>query len=292
MTAIKERKAKQTVTANSDENVLAQYLHELSRVPLLTKAAEEAAARAAAGGDKAARDRLVNGNLRFVINIAKQYQGKGLPLEDLISEGNIGLMQAVDHFDVDKGYRFISYAVWWIRQNILKAINEKSRMIRLPQNRAHELVQIEKARRVIQEQMSFHEEIEEIAKFLEMDAGLVEELLSISREMVSLEKTIYVDYNQSVLGDFIEDKRSIEPDQKALQNIMAHDIESILETLDGRERDVIRYRFGLGNKMPMSLEEIGDHFNLTKERIRQIEHNAILRLQRSFRIKKLSPYVA
>jgi RNA polymerase primary sigma factor len=292
MTATKERKAKKTVEINSDENVLSMYLQEISRVPLLSREAEDEAARAAARGDMAARSRLVSGNLRFVVNVAKKYQGKGLSLADLIGEGNIGLMMAVDHYDVDKGYHFISYAVWWIRQTILKALNEKARMIRLPQNRANELLQIEKARRVVQEQQNDKQEIQEIADLLEMEAELVEDLLNISRDIVSLELPVYADQSSSVLGDFIEDEQYAAPEQKAMYSVLRDEIEDILNTLEKKEADIIRLRYGLGNSPALSLKEIGDQFNLTKERIRQIEQKAMRRLQHPNRMKKLAAYIA
>jgi RNA polymerase primary sigma factor len=292
MTAIKERKAKKTVANSSDESVLAMYLREISRIPLLSREAEDEVARKAAQGDKAARDKLVNGNLRFVVTVAKKYQGKGLPLEDLISEGNAGLMLAVDHFDVDKGYHFISYAVWWIRQTIFKALNEKTRMIRLPQNRANELIHIERARRVVQEQQSDKTEIQEIADALEIGQEVVKDLLNISRDMVSLESPVYVNRDSSVLGDFIEDERHAGPDQRAIQKVLAEDIETVLGTLKQKEADIIRLRYGLGSHPAMSLKEIGDRYNLTKERIRQIEQKAMLRLRHPSRIGKLASYVA
>ena len=292
MYATKERKAKKTVKNSSDDNILAMYLREISRIPLLSKEEEDLIVLAAAKGNKAARERLVNSNLRFVVNVAKKYQNRGFPLMDLIGEGNIGLIQALDHFDGSRGYRFISYAVWWIRQSILKAINEKARMIRLPQNRANELFQIEKARQVVREQPSERSEIQEIAEFLEMDEGLVGELLNISKEMVSLEIPVYVDKDSSILGDFVEDKLHATPDQNVLQGVMRDDIESVLGTLNKKEADVIRFRYGLGSRPAMSLKELGDRFNLTKERIRQIEKKALLRLQHPSRVHRLASYVA
>jgi RNA polymerase primary sigma factor len=207
MTAIKESKTKKTVKTSSDENVLTMYLREVGRIPLLSREEEDQAARAAAAGDMTARSKLVNGNLRFVITVAKKYQDMGLPLEDLIGEGNAGLIMAVDHYDVDKGYHFISYAVWWIRQTILKALNDKARMIRLPQNRANELLRIERARRILQEQQSDKREIEEIAGLLEMETELVEDLLNISRDMVSLDLPVFDDQKSSILGDFLPDEQ-------------------------------------------------------------------------------------
>jgi RNA polymerase primary sigma factor len=278
--------------AHSDENILSMYLKEINRIPLLTREEEDAVARAAAQGDKAAQNRLVNANLRFVVNVAKKYQGQGLPLSDLISEGNIGLLNAMKRYDVDKGYHFISYAVWWIRQSILKAICEKSRMIRLPLNRANELVQIEKARKLVQDSSGGESEVKEVARLLEMDPGHVSDLINISRELVSLENPLYAEKDSSVLGDFIEDENYQSPDAYAEDAALHDDIEMVLGTLNRKEADIIRYRYGLGDAAPMSLKEIGDRFNLTKERIRQIEKKALKRLQHPYRKSVLETYVA
>jgi RNA polymerase primary sigma factor len=285
MTATKSRQ-----TGTCEENTLALYLREINRIPLLTREEEETTAREAAKGSKRAQDKLVNANLRFVVNVAKKYQGQGLPLEDLISEGNIGLLNAVKRFDVEKGYHFISYAVWWIRQAILKAICEKSRMIRLPLNRVNELVQIEKARRFVQG--NGESEIQEVARLLDMDPSKVAELVNISRDMVSLENPLYEEKDSSSLGDFIEADQYQAPDALALESALQDDIEMVLDTLDKKEAEVIRFRYGLGNKAPLSLKEIGDRFDLTKERIRQIEKKALKRLRHPARLKVLENYVA
>jgi RNA polymerase primary sigma factor len=293
MTATKGKKAKTMGTLCSDENVLSMYLSEINRIPLLTREEEDETARAASRGDMKARNRLVNANLRFVVNVAKKYQGQGLPLSDLISEGNIGLLNAVERYDVDKGYHFISYAVWWIRQAVLKAICEKSRMIRLPMNRANELVQIEKARKLTQEGYSADGEIQEIAQLCRMDSDHVADLLNISRDLVSLDNPVYTaGKDSSILGDFIEDDHYRSPDQYAVEGALQDDIETVLDTLNEKEADIIRYRYGLGNRAPMSLKEIGDRFNLTKERIRQIEKKALKRLQHPSRQRILESYVA
>jgi RNA polymerase primary sigma factor len=293
MTATKVKKTKTAKSFCSDENVLSMYLSEINRIPLLTRAEEDTTARAAAKGDGEARKKLVNANLRFVVNVAKKYQGQGLPLSDLISEGNVGLLNAVERFDVDKGYHFISYAVWWIRQAVLKAICEKSRMIRLPLNRANELVQIEKARKLTQECHSVEGESREIARLCRMDSAHVADLINISRDFVSLDNPVYsADKDSSILGDFIEDENYRAPDQDAVDGALHDDIETVLETLNQKEADIIRYRYGLGNKEPMSLKEIGDRFNLTKERIRQIEKKALKRLQHPSRQRILESYVA
>ncbi|MDR0376633.1 MAG: RNA polymerase sigma factor RpoD/SigA [Spirochaetaceae bacterium] len=277
---------------HTDENILSIYLKEINKIPLLTREEEDAIAREAAKGNKAAQDRLINANLRFVVNVAKKYQGQGIPFSDLISEGNIGLMNAITRYDVDKGYHFISYAVWWIRQAILKAICEKSRMIRLPLNRANELVQIEKARKLVQDGHSAEAEVNEIAKLLGMGPEHVADILNISRDLVSLDSPVYADKDSSILGDFIEDQDYKAPDEYAMDSAMYSDIEAVLETLNQKEAEIIRFRYGLGTRAPLSLREIGDRFNLTKERIRQIEKKALKRLQHPARKRLLESYVA
>ncbi|MGD8114125.1 MAG: sigma-70 family RNA polymerase sigma factor, partial [Sphaerochaetaceae bacterium] len=186
-----------------DENILSMYLKEINRIPLLTREEENELAKKAAQGDQAARNKMVESNLRFVVNVAKKYQNQGLPLIDLINEGNIGLMNAIEKYDVERGYHFISYAVWWIRQAILKAICEKSRTVRLPLNRANELLQIQKMQRELLHENGEDPTAEEISKELGMNAQLVDDLLSISREMVSLDAPVFGDPAKSSVGDFV-----------------------------------------------------------------------------------------
>jgi RNA polymerase primary sigma factor len=268
------------------------YLKEINRISLLTREEEDHFARRAAKGEKAAKDKLVSANLRFVVNVAKKYQNQGLPLSDLISEGNIGLMNAIERFDVDKGYHFISYAVWWIRQAILKAICEKSRMIRLPLNRANELVQIEKARKQLQSDRGEEPEIEAIASAVNMNADHVADLINISRDLVSLETPVYAEKDSSQLGDFIEDSGYSLPEEEAVEISLREDINSVLNTLTEKEAEIIQHRFGLNGRSPLSLKEIGDRYNLTKERIRQIEKKALKRLQHPSRSQYLEAYIA
>jgi RNA polymerase primary sigma factor len=268
------------------------YLKEINKVPLLTREEEQNFARRAADGDAAAKNKLIQANLRFVVNVAKKYQNQGLPLADLISEGNIGLMNAIDRFDVSKGYHFISYAVWWIRQAILKAICEKSRMIRLPLNRANELVQIEKMRKELQSGSKGDPEIHEIAKALDMREEHVADLLNISRDMVSLDTPIYDEKDSSILSDFVEDKDQKAPEESVIDRSLREDINTVLNTLSSKEADIIQYRFGLNGKRPMSLKEIGNRYKLTKERIRQIEKKALKRLQHPSRSHTLRSYMA
>jgi RNA polymerase primary sigma factor len=277
---------------NNDENIISLYLKEINNIPLLTREQEQTYARAAAQGDKSAKEKMVQANLRFVVNVAKKYQNQGLPLADLISEGNIGLLNAIERFDVEKGYHFISYAVWWIRQAILKAICEKSRMIRLPLNRANELVQIEKARKEFQWDSNSEPEVDVIARQLNMDSDHVAELINISRDLVSLDTPVYDEKDSSLLSDFIEDKGYKSPDEAAIHNSLQEDINILLQTLSEKEADILEYRFGLNGKRPMSLKEIGTRYKLTKERIRQIEKKALKRLQHPSRSMYLSSYLA
>jgi RNA polymerase primary sigma factor len=279
-------------SVSSDENVLSLYLKEINKIPLLTREEEDRYARLAAQGDKDAREKLLKANLRFVVNVAKKYQNQGLPLSDLISEGNIGLINAIERYDVNKGYHFISYAVWWIRQAILKAICEKSRMIRLPLNRANELVQIEKARKLVQTGKTEDSEIREIARMLNMEEDHVAELVNISRDLVSLEAPVYSEKDSSSLGDFVEDAGYKHPEEVVIHDSLKEDINKILATLSEKEAEIIQYRFGLNGRNPLSLKEIGERYHLTKERIRQIEKKALKRMQHPSRSEILEPYLA
>ena len=276
-----------------DENILAMYLKEINKVPMISHEEEIELAQKAQAGDKSAKDKLVNANLRFVVNVAKKYRNHGLDLTDLISEGNLGLLTAVEKFDVTKGYHFISYAVWWIRQSILKAICEKSRAIRLPLNRANELVQIEHARKVVGTKKTEQQEYEEIGAMLNMDASHVRDMINISREMISLDaETNDSDNGRSKVGDFFEDNAFDRPEERAIEKSMHDEIDNVIDTLRPNEARVIRMRSGLNGAMPRSLKEVGVECSLTKERIRQIEKHAIVRLQHPTRARRLEAYVA
>ena len=277
----------------NDEAILSIYLREIHKIPLMSREEENALALKAKTGDKAAKDKIVSANLRFVVNVARKYQGGGLDFVDLISEGNIGLLTAIEKFDSSKGYHFISYAVWWIRQCILKAICEKSRAIRLPLNRANELVQIEHARKLLGAGKSEEQEIVEVAEMLDMDASHVREMLNINREMVSLDAQVRgSDSEGTTVGDLMEDSRYVSPYEEMFNKEMRRDINETLNTLRPEEAHVLRMRFGLEGGKPMSLKEVGDTCNLTKERIRQIEKRAIVRMQHPRRMGKLEAYVA
>lgn len=277
----------------NEKSIINMYLKEINKIPLLTREEELDLAIKAKNGDSAAKNKIVNSNLRFVIQVAKKFQNRGLELEDLISEGNIGLLMAIDKFEPSRGYHFISYAVWWIRQSILKAVSEKSRAIRLPLNKANELVRIEHARKAVAGKKSEQQEFEEIAQMLNMDAGKVREMINISRDMLSLDAELSTsDDGHSSIGDYQEDTINKRPEEIAIDNSLNDEINTVLETLQPNEAKVLRMRYGLNGLKPMSLQEIGDNCNLTKERIRQIEKHAIYRLQQPSRVKRLAVYVA
>ena len=277
---------------NTEASTLTTYLKEINKIPLLTAEEELKYAKLAAKGDKHAKDMLVNANLRFVVNVAKKYQNQGLPLMDLISEGNIGLMNAAERFDALKGYKFISYAVWWIKQAILKAICEKSRMIRLPLNRANELVQIEKAKKDMEFAGSESTELDEIAGLLKMDNKMVQTIVNAAREPISIDAPVFDDPDSCNVNDFLQDEMHQMPEDYALDMSLRGGINKLLKNLNKREAEIIRYRFGLDGYEQLSLKEIGLIFNLTKERIRQIEKKALQALKKPAETQKLSTYVA
>jgi RNA polymerase primary sigma factor len=281
-------------TCFSDENALYQYIQEISRIPLLSREEEEKTARLVAQGNKAARELLANSNLRFVIMIAKKYQGKGLALEDLISEGNIGLLNAIDHFDVEKGYRFITYAVWWIRQAVIKAIYEKGRMIRLPCNKSSEVTRMEKTREAIQNEPSqeLDAEIQKVAKLLNISKEKASDLIQISQDVLSLDEPVTRYENPSTIKEYIEDECSESPVQYAINSILKDEVEEILNGLEERAAAVLRCRYGLGDSAPLTLKEIGRRYNLSRERIRQIEKRAMVQLQNATQSRKLGSYIA
>jgi RNA polymerase primary sigma factor len=266
-------------------------MKELNKIPLLTREEEVKLATQAKNGNKRARDRMIESNLRFVVKIAKNYQNQGLPLSDIINEGNLGLMTAIDKFDVEKGYHFISYAVWWIRQSIVKAINEKSRAVRLPLNRTNELLQIQKAQKALMHANGEEPTIEEIAKETNLDPGNVETLMSISRELVSLDAPVFTDNQTSSIGDYVESDNA-QPDEVVMNTLLIEDINEALDILTPKEKDILEHRFGLNSKARMSLKEIGELYNLTKERIRQIEKKSLIKLKDVDTFKSLGSYTA
>ena len=291
MTVTKEKRTK-TMRSEAGENLLGMYFSDINRIPLLTREQEDKFARAAADGNITARNKLINSNLRFVVSIAKKYQGMGIPLADLINEGNVGLINASEKFDVNRGYHFISYAVWWIRQSILKALYEKSRFIRLPVNQTSDLIHIAKAQKMLAGNTSIENQVQEIAQMLNIKEHYIEDIMAISREVVSLEKLVDSDAGTLPLGNSVIDDRYDAPEQAVMNKSLEQDIEELLGTLSDKEAEIIRLHFGLGKHAPMSLQEIGERFNITKERVRQIEQKALSRLKHISRRAKLAAYVA
>ena len=271
---------KNTKYSDSDNEVLSTYLKAIDRIPLLTYDEEYELALKAKNGDKKARERLINSNLRFVVSIAKKFRGQGMPLEDLINEGNIGLMTAVDKFEPEKGYHFISYAVWWVRQAILKALAEQSRPVRLPLNRSNELIQIVRAKNdLIHNKGISDPTVDEIAAASGLDVTLVKNLLEVTRDMISFDSPIKGDEEgDSSYFDFVEDKTQ-SPEDDVVKHMMEKDVRGLLSVLGDKERDIIEKRYGFNGNEPMSLKAIGDEYNLTKERIRQIEKAALQKLR-------------
>ncbi len=262
-----------------DDNSLSLYLKEINAIKLLSREEETKLAVAARDGDEMARERLITANLRFVVNVAKKFQNQGMSLDDLISEGNLGMIHAIERFNPDQGFHFISYAVWWIRQSIMKALGEKARSIRLPQNRANELVQIEKARKLLLSSTGKEPSTNDIAELVCLAPALIESLLRSSRTMASIDAPPRgANDSTSTLGEFLSDNRYESPEQVFMNQELHGEIVKILNTLSPKEAAVIEMRFGLNNKPCLSLKEIGTKCNLTKERIRQIEKKAIQRL--------------
>lgn len=277
----------------NEGSVLQTYLEEINRIPLLTRQEEVELATRAQAGDKEARDKIVRANLRFVVNVAKKYQNRGLELQDLISEGNVGLLTAIEHFEAERGWHFISYAVWWIRQAILKAIGEKGHAIRLPQNRADALVKIEHAKRAVGCSGNSAADLRAVAEMLGMDEALVHDLLNISREPVSLDAPVASENGDvAALGSFVQDTEHESPEDAAIASAMREDIAEMLSTLRPNEARILQLRYGLTGDEPMTLREVGQEYNLSKERIRQIEKQALNRIRQPTGALRLAAYVA
>jgi RNA polymerase primary sigma factor len=272
-----------------DGSALALYLEEIRGIPLLSRQEEEELARRAARGDRAAREKLARANLRFVVSIAKKYRNRGVPFADLISEGNIGLLLAVERFDMRKGYRFISYAVWWIRQSIRKAVCRQARLIRLPMDKANALLRIERVRGELEGEGRPSFGAAAIAGRMDLDEAYVAELLFLSRDPLSMDMPVSADRDSACLGDLIGDRETEGPMDGAIRACLREDVDTAIATLGGRESDVLRSHLGLDGR-PQTLREIGVRHGLSKERIRQIEKRAISRLSRSSRDGPLAAY--
>ncbi|MFD2917431.1 sigma-70 family RNA polymerase sigma factor [Psychroserpens luteus] len=275
---------------NRETASLDKYLQEIGKVDLITADEEVELAQRIKAGDQLALEKLTKANLRFVVSVAKQYQNQGLTLPDLINEGNLGLIKAAQRFDETRGFKFISYAVWWIRQSILQALAEQSRIVRLPLNKIGSINKINKTFAFLEQSHERPPSAEEIAKELDMTINDVKESIKNSGRHVSMDAPL-VQGEDSNLYDVLRSGESPNPDRDLLHESLRTEIERALETLTPREADVIRLYFGLGNQHPMTLEEIGETFELTRERVRQIKEKAIRRLKHTSRSKILKTYL-
>jgi len=275
---------------NRETASLDKYLQEIGKVDLITADMEVELAQRIKAGDQVALERLTKANLRFVVSVAKQYQNQGLTLPDLINEGNLGLIKAAKRFDETRGFKFISYAVWWIRQSILQALAEQSRIVRLPLNKIGSINKINKTYARLEQENERPPSPEEIAKELDMTINDVKESLKNSGRHVSMDAPL-IQGEDSNLYDVLRSGESPNPDKSLLHESLKTEIERALETLTPREADVVALYFGLGDEHPMTLEEIGETFDLTRERVRQIKEKAIRRLKHTSRSKILRTYL-
>jgi len=282
--------AKQSLKYRDEDRSLDLYLREIGETALINAEEEVRLARRIKQGDKSALDKLTKANLRFVVSVAKQYQNQGLSLADLINEGNIGLIKAAKRFDETRGFKFISYAVWWIRQAILQALAEQSRIVRLPLNRVGTLHKIGKISSRLEQSLGREASPEEIAKELELSEGEVSDTLKISNSHLSLDAPFSTSEDNSLI-DILEDEFQPSPDEALLSASLRVEIEKALDTLTPREAEVINLYFGLNSEKALTLEEIGARFSLTRERVRQIKEKAIRRLRHASRSRSLRAYL-
>jgi RNA polymerase primary sigma factor len=277
---------------NRENKSLDLYFQEIGKVDLLTPDEEIDLAIKIKNGDINAQNKLVRANLRFVVSVAKMYQNQGLSLGDLINEGNIGLVKAAQRFDETRGFKFISYAVWWVRQGIMSAIADQSRVVRLPLNRVGNLTKLGKVYRELEQEFERKPTTEELAKILEISSDEVAYILQISSRQVSVDAPISnSDESKSTLMDILHNEEQPMPDTDLMHDSLRNEVADILSTLDEREAEVIRLSFGIGSNQKATLEEIGERFNLTRERIRQIKENALRKLRSSKRSNKLKDYL-
>ena len=275
---------------NRESQSLDKYLQEIGKVDLLTADEEVVLAERIREGDQLALEKLTKANLRFVVSVAKQYQNQGLSLGDLINEGNLGLIKAAQRFDETRGFKFISYAVWWIRQSILQALAEQSRIVRLPLNRVGSLNKISKTFSELEQKFEREPSPEELAEVLEVSASEVVDTMKISGRHVSMDAP-FVQGEENSLLDVLENDGDEKPDDGLMNDSLRKEVQRALSTLTSREADVITLYFGLNGEHAMTLEEIGEKFNLTRERVRQIKEKAIRRLRHTSRSKTLKPYL-
>jgi len=276
---------------NRDTLSLDKYLHDIGKVELITAEEEVELAGRIRQGDQAALEKLTKANLRFVVSVSKQYQNQGLTLPDLINEGNLGLIKAAQRFDETRGFKFISYAVWWIRQSILQALAEQARIVRLPLNKIGSINKINKTFSALEQKFERPPTNDEIAQALEITIDEVKDYLKNSGRHISMDAPLTSDDDTGSLYEVMESENSPNPDSDLLRDSLRQEIERSLSTLALREADVVRLFFGINRVHPMSLEEIGERFELTRERVRQIKEKAIRKLKHNSRCQLLKSYL-
>ena len=268
------------------------YLREIGKIPLLKADEELALAQRLVAGDKEAKDQMAEANMRLVVSIAKRYVGRGLDLLDLIQEGNTGLLRAVEKFDPDKGFKFSTYATWWIRQAITRAIADQARTIRIPVHMVETINKLLRTQRRLTQELNREPTNEEIAKEMEIDVEKVEHIMKIKQDISSLDASVRDDEEDSVLGDFIEDEDTVSPEESATGQLLKEHVKDMLGALTEREQKILKLRFGLEDGKSHTLEEVGQEFNVTRERIRQIEAKALAKLRKHKDAKKLHDYIS
>ena len=268
------------------------YLREIGKIPLLKADEELALAQRVVAGEKDAKDQMAEANMRLVVSIAKRYVGRGLDLLDLIQEGNTGLLRAVEKFDPDKGFKFSTYATWWIRQAITRAIADQARTIRIPVHMVETINKLLRTQRRLTQELNREPSNEEIAKEMEIDVEKVEHIMKIKQDISSLDASVRDDEEDSVLGDFIEDEDTVSPEESATGQLLKEHVKDMLGALTEREQKILKLRFGLEDGKSHTLEEVGQEFNVTRERIRQIEAKALAKLRKHKDAKKLHDYIS
>jgi len=267
------------------------YLREIGKIPLLTAEEELALAQKVVSGDKRAKDQMAEANMRLVVSIAKRYVGRGLDLLDLIQEGNTGLLRAVEKFDPDRGFKFSTYATWWIRQAITRAIADQARTIRIPVHMVETINKLLRTQRRLTQELNREPTNEEIAAAMEMEVDKVEHIMKIKQDISSLDASVRDDEEDSVLGDFIEDEDQKTPSESASEQLLKEQVKQILGTLTEREQKILKLRFGLEDGKSHTLEEVGQEFSVTRERIRQIEAKALAKLRKHKDTRRLHEYL-
>ncbi|MBQ6461283.1 RNA polymerase sigma factor RpoD [Candidatus Saccharibacteria bacterium] len=282
----------ENVDAFADDSVRL-YLREIGKIPLLTPEEEADLAQRIVKGDKKAKNKMVESNMRLVVSIAKRYGGRGLDFLDLIQEGNTGLLRAVEKFDPEKGFKFSTYATWWVRQAITRAIADQARTIRIPVHMVETINKVLRTTRKLTAELNREPTNEEIAKELDMEPEKIDYVMRIKQDIASLDASVgrEGDDEDSVLGDFVEDEERDSPEDSAANQILKEQLSEIIATLTDREQKIIRLRFGIGGGRPHTLEEVGNEFDVTRERIRQIEAKALSKLRKNKETKKLHEYL-